>query len=114
MHGHAASLPLLGLFCAARPGAGPAQPRKDNAAREAAFRIEPSRVSFSRPAPRASTPNAQPEPSARGRQAMAEIRESGKPFDCLALCAAIQRMLHQAENRQKLFAFSEKVHQNVA
>jgi hypothetical protein len=40
---------------------------------------------------------------------MAEIRESGKPFDCLAFCAAIQRMLHQAENRQKLFAFSEKV-----
>ena len=85
-----------------------------SAAREAAFRIEPSRVSFSRPAPRASTPNAQPEPSARGRQAMAEIRESGKPFDYLAFCGAIQRMLKVSENRPKLFAFSEKLHQNVA
>jgi hypothetical protein len=40
---------------------------------------------------------------------MAEIRESGKPFDYLTFCAAIQRMLHQAKNRPKLFAFSEKV-----
>jgi hypothetical protein len=45
---------------------------------------------------------------------MAEIRESGKPFDYLAFCGAIQRMLKVSENRPKLFAFSEKLHQNVA
>ena len=45
----------------------------------------------------------------RGRQAMAEIRESGKPLDCLAFCAAIPRMLRQVENRNPLFAFSKKL-----
>ena len=37
------------------------------------------------------------------RMAMAEIRESGRPFDCLAFCGAIQRMLRMGhpEDPQK-------------
>jgi hypothetical protein len=38
--------------------------------------------------------------------AAAEIRESGKPFDCLAFCAAIQRMLHEVSPQPSFFELS--------
>jgi hypothetical protein len=40
--------------------------------------------------------------------ATAEIRESGKPFDCLTFCGAIQRMLNEDRPARGLFEFSEK------
>jgi len=39
----------------------------------------------------------------RDRMAMAEIRDSGQPFDCVAFCGAIQRMLNRAFPQGILF-----------
>jgi hypothetical protein len=46
--------------------------------------------------------------------AMAEIRDSGQPFDCVAFCGAIQRMLNQASFQGCFFDVSEKTPQKTA
>jgi hypothetical protein len=49
-----------------------------------------SRAGFSRSAPRWRARRTRSRSPARDRMAMAEIRESGKPFDCVTFCGAIQ------------------------
>jgi hypothetical protein len=78
---------------------------KGNAAREAAFRIEPRAPAGIRAERAAGVIRA------RDRQAMAEIRETGKPFDCVAFCGAIQRMLNEGPAGAILFRVFQK---NVA
>jgi hypothetical protein len=46
--------------------------------------------------------------------AMAEIRDSGQPFDCVAFCGAIQRMLNRAFPEGSFFDVSQKTPQRAA
>ncbi len=46
--------------------------------------------------------------------AMAEIRDSGPPFDCVAFCGAIQRMLNRAFPEGSFFDVSQKTPQRAA
>ena len=114
-----AAPPALLVLFATRARVSPAQRTCDAGARRRGFEtwrwhvramLSALGVTTTAPAPRRTRSRG----PARDRMAMAEIRESGKPFDCLAFCGAIQRMLDEGQKRPSFFGFSKKTSQNIA